>query len=162
MLLNSSKTDIEMKNVYQLSVELAQDTEQVRLAQRLTLDNSRPLMGLKGSKGLFGSAEWWNNVREGEIPQKKVSGIITRTYVSGQDLEKVDNTFDMVLPDGSVHTESIFVHDIKDNDLYRVGHFVQIVYALDELKAQPASRGNTNYSEIVLEVAVSKLPSALL
>ena len=52
-----------MRTVYDLEIKLQSDPEQVRDAQALTLDGSRPLMGLAGTYGLFGSAEWWGNLK---------------------------------------------------------------------------------------------------
>ena len=47
-----------MKTVYDLATELYADPEQVEAAQALTLNVSKPHMGLKGTHGLFGSADW--------------------------------------------------------------------------------------------------------
>ncbi|MNV27916.1 hypothetical protein D3C71_1190830 [compost metagenome] len=47
-----------MIKVYRLSEELAGDPEKIVDAQALTLDQTRPQMGLKGNLGLFGSPEW--------------------------------------------------------------------------------------------------------
>lgn len=144
-----------MKVVYRLEDELRNDPEQVRLAQVLTLDPLRPQIGLRGKWGLFGSPEWWGNIRSGVVPLRRVSGAISRMYVSGQDLAQKDNTFDLLCDDGSVLMESCYATEHKGEELYRVGARVEILYALDELKLQPADDGGVNYSDIVLEVAVS-------
>jgi len=144
-----------MKLVYQLSKELEDDPEQVALAQSLSRDQSRPLMGLKGSHGLFGSQEWWDSIKNGAIPLRYISGVIKRMYVSGQERDVPENTFDLVTSEGATKTESCYTNSKDDLGLYRVGRRVDIVYALDELKAQPAPDGSINYSEIVLEMAVS-------
>lgn len=144
-----------MKLVYQLSKELEDDPEQVALAQTLTRDQSRPLMGLKGSHGLFGSQEWWNSIKSGTIPLRYVSGVIKRMYVSGQERDVPENTFDLLTSEGATKSESCYTNAKDDLGLYQVGRRVDIVYALDELKAQPAADEGVNHSEIVLEMAVS-------
>lgn len=63
-----------MKIVYHLSVELKTNLERISLTQALTLDTSRPSMGLKGNLGLFGSGEWWNNIKNGTMPLLRISG----------------------------------------------------------------------------------------
>lgn len=144
----------QVKKVYQLSEELAQDPEQVADAQALTLDQSRPHIGLKGSLGLFGSAEWWANIEAGVMPLKRISGEIKRVYVAGQDRSDVPNAFDLLSGDGQVQMEGIYVNSPEDVAFYQVGRKVHIVYALDELK-MPLPDGGRNYSEIVLEVYIS-------
>ena len=52
-------TQTPMKLVYLLSEELKADPEYVSLTQALTLDKSKPYVGLNGTYGLFGSQEWW-------------------------------------------------------------------------------------------------------
>lgn len=57
MILQLRDSPVAMKFVYLLSTELKSDPEYVMLVQRLTLDQSKPFMGLKGTHGLFGSKE---------------------------------------------------------------------------------------------------------
>ena len=155
MSTRAEKSWVPMKVVYRLAEELKNDPEQVALAQALTQDKSRPAMGLKGTFGLFGSQEWWNNIEQGNMPLLKLSGIITRTYVAGQDESESVNAMELVLADGSIRPEGIYANHADDKKLYRVGCKVEVVYALDELKRQPGHDGNVNYSEIPLEMAVS-------
>ncbi|AJQ94187.1 hypothetical protein [Gynuella sunshinyii] len=155
MFLKLDEDNSSLQLVYQLSEELKNDPEQVAMAQALTQDESRPF-GLKGTHGLFGSDEWWDNLRKGVLPVRHVSGVIERLFVSGQEKGMEANTFDLLLNDGGSHTESIFVDSEKYRQLFKVGSRVEILYALDELKMQPAPGGRINYSEIVVEMAVSK------
>lgn len=55
MFLSLAESLVPMRLTYQLAEELRRDPEQVFLVQSLTLDKNRPLLGLKGSFGLFGS-----------------------------------------------------------------------------------------------------------
>lgn len=137
--------------VYRLSEELANDPGQVVDAQSLTLDPTRPELGLKGSCGLFGSREWWSSIDAGRIKKKIVSGVITRIYVEGQDRGELPNSIDMRCDDGSTRMEGIYVNSKEDAALYRVGKRVSVVYVLDEMKA-PLSDGMPDYLDIVFEV----------
>lgn len=152
--MSQEKEVSKVKRVYQLSEELAHDPEQVADAQALTLDQSRPRIGLKGSHGLFGSPEWWANIEAGAMPLKHLSGVIKRVYVAGQERSDVPNTFDLSSSDGMVRMEGIYVNSPDDVALYQVGRKVDVVYVLDELK-MPSPDGSKNYLEIVLEVSIS-------
>lgn len=158
MLLKLENLKIPMKLVYFLSEELKTKPEQIVLTQSLTLDKSRPNIGLKGTYGLFGSQEWWNSINQGKMPLLYVSGVITRTYVAGQDPSPVDNAFSLLLDDGSKVEESIYDY-IKEEDkkLFQKGSRVEIIYANDELKRKN-SNGEKAYLDIVLEMAVSLEP----
>ena len=108
MLLKLENSKVPMKLVYLLSEELKDNPEQIAMTQSLTLDKSRPYMGLKGTNGLFGSKEWWDSIKQGKMPLLHVSGVITRTYVAVQDPYFVDNAFSLLLDDGSEVEESIY------------------------------------------------------
>ncbi|AVV67708.1 hypothetical protein HI806_26615 (plasmid) [Ralstonia solanacearum] len=155
MLLRLEDFCVPMKLVFRLEDRLRDDPERVRLAQALTLDSSRPRMGLRGTHGLFGSPEWWASIREGEIPLIYQNGIVLRAYVAGQEPSTWNNTIDLELDDGSVRMTGIYVNNKNDTKLFCPGCRVGIVYALDELKQQPAIDGGVNYLHIALEMAVS-------
>lgn len=144
-----------MKLVFRLEDRLRDDPRQVQLAQALTLNPSKPQMGLRGAHGLFGSQEWWASIREGRMPLLYQTGVVQRAYVAGQDPSEWNNSIDLKLDDGSVHMTGIYVNNKGDAGLFRPGRRVGIVYALDELKRQPADGGGVNYSKIALEMAVS-------
>ena len=155
MLLRLEDFGVPMRSVFRLEDRLREDPERVRLAQALTLNPSKPLMGLRGTYGLFGSPEWWSNILEGKMPLLHLSGVVQRAYVAGQDGGETNNTIDLRLDDGSVHMVGIYVNDKKDVELFHPGSRVGIVYARDELKQQPAADGGVNYLNIALEMAVS-------
>lgn len=155
MILQIDQTVIPMKLVFQLTEELESDPKRVELTQALTLNQSKPQMGLRGNFGLFGSKDWWANINQKKMPLMFVSGIVNRVYVAGQDSSELNNTVDVVMDDGSVRSAGIYTNDINDVALFRVGSKIELVYALDELKQQPALDGGINYSKIALEMAVS-------
>ncbi len=158
MLMKLENIGVPMKLVYLLSEELNGNPQKVALVHALTLDNTRPLLGLRGKHGLYATPEWWNNIERGVLPTQHVYGIVERMYVSGQDGGSVADTFDLVMSDGTKRMESCYVNAEEDYKAFHVGHRVDILYALDELKSQPASNGGVNYSRIVLEMAVSLKP----
>jgi hypothetical protein len=143
-----------MKLVYSLRSELLADPRRLERTQALTLDDRRPNVGLRGTYGLFGSDDWWHSIRTGRMPLLRLSGTVERVYASGQD--QVDmNTVDIRLSDGSERSVGIYVNDSNDLPLFQVGRKIAIVYALDELKQQPAQDGGVNASKVALEMAVS-------
>lgn len=138
-----------------MRVELANDPERVRLTHALTLDPNRPQMGLKGSAGLFGSHQWWENTLNGRIRVKTVPGVITETLWSGQEPHPGDkaNAFVMRCEEGRDLGKSIYINNKRDAALFKPGAGVAFAQALDELKRP--SRSET-HSVIMLEMAVSK------
>ena len=145
-----------MKTVYTLADALAEDPGRVAKTQALTLDSSRPRMGLKGSHGLFASVAWWQNIAARRLQTQTLTGCIERTYFAGQDSRRGDqvNSFTLRLADGSTADESIYTHHKHDIKLFVPGATVTMTYALDELKARAAD-GGVDYARIVLEVSVS-------
>ncbi|PIF09165.1 hypothetical protein [Janthinobacterium sp. 13] len=146
-----------MKPVYTLAEALAKDPGRVTKTQALTLDSARPHMGLKGRHGLFASVAWWESIEAKRLPTQTVTGIIECTYFAGQDSRRGDqvNSVTLRLADGSTVDESIYINHKQDISLFVPGAMVTMVYALDELKAQPAADGGVNVARIVLEVAIS-------
>lgn len=141
MLLKLYDAKVSMKVVYLLKDELKYDPEYVALTQALTLDSSKPYMGLNGTYGLFGSKEWWESIQKKRISLKFISGVIKRSYVAGQDYSLYNNTIEVLLEDGSVQDIGIYVNKEEDDSLFKVGHVVMAVYVLDELK----KRGNSKF-----------------
>lgn len=158
MLLDLDKSDVPMKCVYLHSEKLKANPERVAAAQALTLDLLRPRLGLKGTHGLYGSKEWWSSIEQRKMPLLFISGIIRRAFVAGPDGGDENNGIDLLLDDGFEQVEGIYVNDKADISLFREGCRVELVYALDELKKQPAPDGGINYLEVPLEMAVSLQP----
>lgn len=146
-----------MKTVFRLQEEFRNNPQRVEKTQSLTLNASKPTMGLSGRYGLFGSSQWWDSIAAGKMPLQRLSGVIVRAYVAGQDPDDI-NTVDVRLADGSIQAVGIYLNDKADLPLFQVGHAVSIAYALDELKLQPAKDGGVNVSKVALEMAVSERP----
>jgi hypothetical protein len=146
-----------MKCVFDLETELKLNPRTMELTQALTLNPERPHMGLKGTLGLYGSAEWWANIRNGKMRTETITGIIDSTYFAGQDSRWGDqvNSFRLRLDDGEIADESIYCQSKRDKSLFRPDAYVMAFYVFDELKSQPAEDGGINYLKMVLEMAVS-------
>jgi hypothetical protein len=157
LYLDLDHSGVPMKRVYLLSEALKNDPERIARVQAVTLDVNRPQFGLKGTHGLFGSPEWWESIEQRKMPTKFVSGIVQRAYVAGQDGGDENNSVDLLLEDGSIFMEGIFVNDKKDVALFCKGCLVKIFYALNEMK-QPAPDGKIDYLDYVIEMAISLEP----
>ena len=151
-LLNYSHADREMKCVYTLTDDLHNDPEQTEKVRRLTLDRNRPRMGLKGTYGLFASGDWWRAINSKRMPLLYVSGVITRAYEAGQDRTGEANTVEIRSPDGRLIEAGIYTNTPRDAKLFEVGRYMELVYALDPLKAGGAS-------QVALESAISVKPT---
>ena len=154
MILNN-EIGSSMKLVYQLIEDLKNNVQRVVKTQSLTLNDDKPLMGLKGTHGLFASDEWWESIRQGKIPVQKIEGIVQRAYIAGQDKSAFNDMVDLLLDDGSICSIGIYTNNKADTELFKPGAKAVIAYALDELKSQPAPDGGVNYSRVALEMAVS-------
>ena len=153
-LLDLQQSGRSMRRVYFLSQQLRQDPQQVELTRRLTLDASRPTMGLKGSFGLFASSYWWENINSRKMPLRFRSGTIIRAYEAGQDQAGLNNTVNLRLSDGATEAVGIYVNEPKDVALFKPGAYATVVFALDELKSGDNNLGD-NKLAIALEMAVS-------
>lgn len=158
MFLQLNSAGVSMKLVYSLAQALKDDPQDIALTQSLTLNATKPLLGLKGKHGLYGSEQWWTSVAQRRMPLLFVFGIIQRAYVTGMDDCDENNTIDLLLDDGTIRMEGIYVNNKADVKLFRVGCRVELVCVLDEFKRQPAPDGSINYLEIPLELAVSLEP----
>jgi len=145
-----------MKVVYELAEWLSSNEDHIAEVQALSLNPSKPLMGLKATHGLYGSPEWWWSIKEGRIPTLRREGTITKLIFAGQDARRGSevNSFEFLLEDGSVALESIYAEKKSDRQLFRVGAKVSAVYALDELKRRMPN-GNVDKLDILLEMSVS-------
>ncbi|WP_321818803.1 MULTISPECIES: hypothetical protein [unclassified Paraburkholderia] len=155
MLLRLAEDGVRMKLVFRFEDELQANPGRIALAQSLTLNPSKPNIGLRGTYGLFGSDVWWENIQSGQMPLLYINGVVIYIYIAGQSDGDANNTIDLKLDDGSIRSVGIYLNNVDDLKLFRVGCRVSIVYALDELKQQPGFDGGINQSRIALEMAVS-------
>ena len=122
-----------MKTIYDLAVSLARDPEQVADAQALTQDKNRPHMGLKGAYGLFGSAEWWSNLKSGKMPTTIYEGEIESLQFEGMHNE--GRSFTLRLTDGGSYTYSCVANEKSDMRTYAVGRKVRVTTYSERMKS---------------------------
>jgi hypothetical protein len=160
MFIDLGSINVAMKIVYELSKEVLANPQSVADTHALTLDESRPEMGLRGRHGLYATEEWWDSIYQCKMETHYISGIVIEAYVAGQDHSDYNNEIDLRMADGSIRTLGIYVNNETDAALFQPGCRVDVAYVLDELKAQPSKDGGINYLKIVLEMAVSLEPIA--
>ncbi len=114
-----------MKTVYDLKTALADDPARVEATQKLTLDATRPLMGLAGSYGLFGSAEWWESLNSGKIPTKIYEGVIESVQFEGMNNE--GRSFTLVQADTEPYTYSCVANQKNNLRIYEVGRKARVI-----------------------------------
>lgn len=148
-----------MKVVYSLRHELDRDLEHLQRTQALSLDKTRPSMGLATTYGLYGSAEWWRNVEAGGIRRERYRGVIRRLYVAGQDEGNEPNSFEIESNDGLNYHWGIVVDDEMDKPLYCVGRWAEIDTIFVELK-RPKPDGSPDFDEEPLKISLSTDPIA--
>lgn len=140
---------------YSFKEDMVNQESKIKQIHQLTTDETRPLFGIKGDYGLYATREWWDSIDKGLIKIEIHIGLITKTFKSGQDNVNKDNAFTFIsLIDGKSYDESIYCFNNGDYSFFKEGHFIFIVYALDELKM--STENNIQYSKTVLEMAVTK------
>lgn len=141
--------------MYDLRTLIDADPGVLKNVHQLTMDESRPLLGLRGNFGLYGTPEWWESIRTGKIRSVRRSGRIARLYTVGRDYPPRPNQFDAISDDGTIWSESLYTMHKKDYRRYQVGLTVDVEYALDELKARGAD-GAADYVWVVLTLRISE------
>lgn len=134
-----------MKQIYALKHELDNDPEQVKKAQELTLDNSKPF-GLKGNNGLFGSEKWWKFIESKKAKIKNYEGTIERVY--GEGMHNEGKGFAMRLNNGAEYKYSCVSNTKADRKFYEVGRTIVVKAIYEELKSG-------EMMELVLEVSIN-------
>jgi hypothetical protein len=147
----------KMLTVYSLREELERDAQYIKTVQALTLDASRPRMGLSARLGLYGSDEWWRNVENGVVSRATYFGTITETFYEGMQSDRRHNSFRMKTDDGREYSYSMVPENSSYRGLYRVGHRAEITTIFNELKRRKAD-GTPETIEEPLEIRLSTTP----
>ncbi len=121
-----------MKQIFSLEKELEEDQSIVELTQKLTLDKSRPSMGLQGKYGLYGSTKWWESLYKGKIPQVIYEGTIENVHFSGMNNES--KSFSLNLTNGGTYTYTCVANNKKDKQLYKSGVNVIVTTFIEKMK----------------------------
>lgn len=132
--------EYELVQVFSLRKSHEENTELLKQAQTLSLDNTRPLLGLSPAQGLYGTEEWWENIANGKINTFWRHGIIMRRFCAGMESGK-QNSFDYSNDsDNLTYSESFRANKTvpQGKGLYQVGHYVSIRYVEEVLKDSEA------------------------
>src|SRR5436305_11229834 len=89
-------TTPNMLTIYRLRLNKAKS----KTVQEATLTSEE--WGIEPTHGLYGSGEWWDNVRNGTLPVHRVQGTIIRVYNEGPYRDQP--VFDMRTEDGKEYT----------------------------------------------------------
>ncbi|MFZ6713385.1 hypothetical protein [Undibacterium sp. TC9W] len=144
----------KFKLVYQLERYLQEHPDDMRDVQLLTLNDEKPYAGLKGVQGLYGSDEWWTNIRNGVIPSEQVTAQISDIFAVGFPGDNNPATeLQLLLTDGSYKLLTMKANDPKDFKLFKIGCQIMTFHAFNELK-NPSSYFGKPYP-ILIEIAVS-------
>lgn len=121
-----------MKKIYSLEIEHEDDPSRVEKAQKLSLDSSKPHLGLKGIYGLYGSPEWWENIYRGKVPSKTYEGVIEDISFTGMHNEA--EGFTLKLDDGGAYSYTCVVNRRRNMKLYQVGRRAKVTTFIEVLK----------------------------
>jgi len=113
-----------MRIIYDLEIALAEDPQRVADTQALTLDTSRPHMGLAREYGLYASEEWWANLKSGAMLTNIYEGPIADRRFIGMHNET--RAFTLDLGDGENFTYDLMANRKEDKNLYRIGKVVRV------------------------------------
>lgn len=128
--------EYELVQVFSLRKSHEENPELLKQAQSLSLDNTRPLLGLSAIHGLYGTEEWWENIANGKINTFWRHGIIVRRFCAGMESGK-PNSFDYINDSDSLtYSESFRANKTisQGKGLYQGGHYVSIRYVEEGLK----------------------------
>ena len=124
--------NMNFKEIYTLERDLESNPKRVELAQKLTLDDSRPSMGLKGTYGLFASEKWWYNFHKNKIPKVIYDGVIESIYFSGMHNES--KSFTLRLDGGGIYKYSLVADHKSDLKLYKEGARLKVITYIEKMK----------------------------
>ncbi|MBN6529313.1 hypothetical protein JZM32_15020 [Acinetobacter pittii] len=141
MIENSILIDQGYKMVFDLrsSSSILMDENYIKNIQQTTLDKGT-IMGLRGDNGLYATAEWWENIKNGNIETYCVKGVIVGINEENPFIDankmitiKVNETNKEIFQDIVFTSER---EKIISEELYKVGNQIVSIYILDKLKEE--------------------------
>ncbi|MCZ3066998.1 hypothetical protein NYY84_18090 [Acinetobacter baumannii] len=99
---------------------------------------TKPTIGLKGDKGLYATAEWWENIKNGNIETYCVKGVIVGINQENPFIE--ENTMITIKVNGmnkEIFQDIVFTSEREktiSKELYKAGNEIVSIYILDKLK----------------------------
>ncbi|NUG33016.1 hypothetical protein HUN29_18865 [Acinetobacter baumannii] len=113
------------------------DENYIKNIQQTTLDKGTTI-GLKGDKGLYATAEWWENIKNGNIETYCVKGVIVGINQENPFIE--ENTMITIKVNGKnkeIFQDIVFTSEREktiSKELYKAGNEIVSIYILDKLK----------------------------
>lgn len=129
-------TDDDLVRAY----DLARDREYVERIQKATVKSSA--FALSTDHGLFGSARWWDALRDGEFPIFDLEGTVTRVYLSRANWPEFE-----VEADGERSTWALE----GDASRYKVGKRVRIRFVMQRYK-EPQPGSESDAAKVVIGI----------
>ena len=107
--------------------------------------------GIEATHGLFGSAEWWQHVRDGTLPVHMLRGTITRVYMgSMNDWPE----FTMRTDTGEESSWSRYGNDPVFASLYTVGRSIELDYVVQRHRSKSFDGGSED--KIPIEIRLDE------
>jgi hypothetical protein len=129
--------------------DLHEDHQRIRWMQEATMTTKD--FGLEPTHGLFGSADWWQNIAQGYLATHYISGIITNIYNFG---EGDHPEFSMVDESGIETTWKREVNRAEEDDFYVIGRMVELEYVLQRTRIDLTDLGIDQTEKCVLSVRI--------
>ena len=125
---------------------ISNDIRRIKLGQEASLDVNS-LSGYKiEDQILFGSNEWFDNIKTGKIKKHLVTGIISKVYVSGH------NDYPEFVIDNN--EGSTTWPRLGNDDAYKVGKKIELVFVEQKYKRPSDITGTISKSIIQVRIEV--------
>ncbi|MEO9281215.1 MULTISPECIES: hypothetical protein [unclassified Acinetobacter] len=138
MIENCALIDQGYKLIFDLKIWLEKNgKDEIRSTHALTLDSTTN-SGLSGVYGLYGTSEWWDNIKKGNIETYIVSGVIAD--LSKGNVFVDDGAMITIISDNNqddIYEGVVFTNEKlkrQYSHLYSIGNKIVVLYILDELK----------------------------
>jgi hypothetical protein len=134
-----------MLTIYRLRA----DKDFIAQVQKATTTTEK--FGIEPTHGLFGSAEWWQHVRDGTLPVHTLRGAITRIYMGSMNDWP---GFTMRTETGEESSWSRYATDPAFASLYTVGRPIELDYVVQQHR--PHSFDSGAEDKIPIEIRVGE------
>ncbi|MBS1801685.1 MAG: hypothetical protein JSS95_17880 [Acidobacteria bacterium] len=147
--MKASPKDFWINPLLQPIYQLRFDHRHIELVQRATLTTKE--YGIQQTHGLFGSPEWWDNIRDGKLRLYTVRGVIKSAFMAGHNDWPM---CEVLSDDGALSQWTREMNDAASDSLYRAGTKIEIDYVLQQSKPDSWTAGAEQ--KCVTEVRIEK------
>jgi hypothetical protein len=114
----------------QIVYQLRHNQKFIDQVQKATLTTKE--FGLQPTHGLFGSPDWWENIKTGKLQMHTIRGVIEQVYMGSQNDWPM---CEVLSDDGETSKWTREMQDFTSDSLYRVGARIEIDYVFQKSKA---------------------------